>query len=156
MRCLANFQQYEDIYEGRGIVAILSGLFSPARFFIETMVVSDQRCLPPQTGFTMTKEATMLPLTSFDIVHEAQLDKQEVTIQSCNGWHWAMLPLFLVGLSVRGTSWALINIVQRNRQCKESFLTELRNDRRKKILAIIASLVLLLSYSVAVWAMLLR
>eukprot|EP00588_Corethron_pennatum_P019915 CAMPEP_0194313112 /NCGR_PEP_ID=MMETSP0171-20130528/10006_1 /TAXON_ID=218684 /ORGANISM="Corethron pennatum, Strain L29A3" /LENGTH=1166 /DNA_ID=CAMNT_0039067921 /DNA_START=59 /DNA_END=3560 /DNA_ORIENTATION=+ len=48
------------IYES-SFLNFISGFFAPARYFMESLLVSEFKCLPDQTGFTQTQEATDFP-----------------------------------------------------------------------------------------------
>ena len=115
MHCLS-LLQYNDLYNDNRLL-VMASFLSPARFFVETMVVSDQRCLPQQTGFT-EDHASALPLSSFDVIGTAQLDRKNVVTQTCGGWYWGSLRMFMMGLAIRLFSALLIHLVSRNKQCK--------------------------------------
>jgi len=109
--------EYEDIYS-KLYLEILSGFLAPTRYFIETFVVSDFKCLPVQTGFT-SFNSTRFPAEnkSFFKNHLGQRDPN-VGNHSCNGWYWGFLPSFFLGLSIRILAMVLMHaptpMLQRN------------------------------------------
>lgn len=125
---------YSDIYTN-DFLAVFSGLFSPCRFFIEMMVVSENRALPPQAGYTIEMdEAVNFPLEynmfNYSGSLMAQNDFPAVTEQSYNGWLWPVLPAFLVGLTVRIGTALVINCANRDMQAKVPFRQEFRSSPR--------------------------
>lgn len=130
-----------DMYADDGVPKALFGaFFSPPRFFSEAIVVSEMKCLPPQTGFTQTDEATNFPVgeDSFSFLSIGQLDSN-VTDFSCSGWYWGILPAFMVGLTIRFAAFGAINSLNRSKMAKKSFLFELRNKGTPRLyLAVLA------------------
>lgn len=116
---------YEDIYESQA-VALFSAFFSPPRFFTETLAVSDLKCLPSQTGFSVDADATSFPAdkNSFYFVSLGQ-DDPYVTDQSWDGWYWNALPAFMVGLTVRFAAFGAINALNQSEQAKKPFMYRL-------------------------------
>ena len=102
---------------------MVSGLLSPARYFIETMIVSDLRCLPGQYGYTDDS----FNRTSYDLIGLALGDKVNATRQSCNGWYWGFPRILAVSLSIRILSLILIK-VKYNRKLSIFSLSEGRVD----------------------------
>lgn len=136
---------YKDIYDQPATAGLLSGIFSPARFFIETMVTSDHKNLGPQSGFTV--QDSSLPLSSFDFISEAQLDPDR-TVQSKMGWYWGSVRLFFVGLSVRCLSLALINVTARDKQCKKPFWKSIAGAKAiGRVIVFVVALLLLWAYT---------
>ena len=90
---------FEDIYMNK-IIAIIAGLLSPSRFFTETLVVSDLICLPEQFGFTKSENSTFNH-SGLDRIQLGQLDRTTISHQTCSGWYWGFVRVFLIGLSVR-------------------------------------------------------
>ena len=90
------------IYNGK-VSGFVGGMFSASRHFVETMLVSESRALPPQSGYTLTEEfETIIPVgNAFDLMYLAQHDMPEASKQSRNGWYQQLLTPFLVGLAVR-------------------------------------------------------
>ena len=78
-------------------------MFSASRHFVETMLVSELRTLPPQSGFTLSEEfdSVVSVPNAFNVMMWAQHDMPEVSRQTSDGWYQQILPPFLVGLSVR-------------------------------------------------------
>lgn len=114
---------YHDIYaEGNGGLAVFSGIFSVTRYFMEGMMVQEQRCLPSQSGFTVEPTSVYFPVDqvgSFHLISLGQNDLSVVQI-SCTGWYWGVLPAFLVGLTVRILAAGVLHVSDRSRQNKKS------------------------------------
>jgi len=92
-----NFKRlYED-----PLLNFISGFFSPPRYFIESLVISDFKILPEQTGFTTTTLMGDLPFNnSFVYTGVGMLDKS-LTVQSSYGWFWAWPIMLAVGITIR-------------------------------------------------------
>jgi len=120
--------EYFDIYSDNTIKQ-LSSFFSPGRYFIETMVVSEMKCLPSQTGFTVDRDATrFLPQgSSFSILGLAQ-DDIDVTERSCRGWSWGLFQAFSVGLIIRYASGLLIHLRNRGQLGRDPITKAMRTD----------------------------
>ena len=90
------------------------GLFSPTRYFVESMAVSEQRNLPAQTGFThVAGDATEFPMeaNSFNLIGIAQRDMPGITVQTRSGWYWSVLPSFLIGVVIRLAGFLLVRFL---------------------------------------------
>lgn len=121
--------KYRDgIYGDSSAVELFCGFFSVTRFFMETLSVQEQRCLPEQSGFTVAATSVNFPLDivgSFNLVGLAQND-ESVVQQSCNGWYWGVLPGFMVGLTVRFLAAGTLHISDRAKQAKKSLWNDLK------------------------------
>ncbi len=117
------------MYNNKGLL-IFASIFSPVRFFVEQMTVSEQRALPPQSGFTQEDEhySLMFPkkLNSFNIIGSAQLDIDTVRRQSTSGWYWPIIRAFMIGLTLRILSFGFIHMFNRQRQYKKSLMKVLQ------------------------------
>ncbi len=152
---------YTGIYEdGNGVMALFSGIFSVTRFFIESMTVQEQRCLPAQSGFTIDPSSVNFPIDivgSFHLIGLAQNDLSVVQ-RSCNGWYWGVLPAFLVGISLRVLAAGVLHVSDRSRQNKKSLWIDLKKrplsqNKEFKVVASFVVLVLVL-FAVTSWAIL--
>lgn len=130
----------------------MCGVISATRFFQESMVVSEYRCLPEQSGFTFNEEATNLlgnydtssSVNVFSNFNLARRDLDVVIEQSCSGWYWGMLPSFFVGLTLRAIACVFLHILNRGQQAKKKYLDELRASRSFKNYAIAIATILIL------------
>jgi len=91
---------YKEIYE-QTFKQLLAGMFGPTRYFIETMVVSEKRTLPVQSGYSVN--LTDPDSSSFDfgwsslgITKTAQNDLENALEQSNKGWYWNFFAAFLL------------------------------------------------------------
>jgi hypothetical protein len=119
--------------EDSSVVALFSGFVSVTCYFVEAMVVHDQRCLPQQGGFTIHDLTASFPLEigSFSLLQLAQNDKSVVQ-RSCAGWYWSFWPAFLVGLTVRFLAGGAIHTLNRAQQARVSLTDELKAKPLKK------------------------
>ena len=113
--------------EENPLLAIFSSFVSVTRYFIESMVVQDARCLPQQTGYTIHDLTTTLPpqVNSFALIPVAQHDRS-VVHRSCDGWYWSFWPALFVGLTIRFLAAGALHVCDRSKQAKHSFRDELR------------------------------
>jgi hypothetical protein len=91
------------------------------------LAVSDLRCLPPQTGFTIAPTATEFPddKSSFAFL-SLGIHDSSVTDRDWHGWYWNVLPVFMIGLTVRFAGFGVINAFNRAEQAKKSIWFQLR------------------------------
>ena len=103
---------FRDIYSDK-FIEFIASFFSPPRYFIETMMVSEFRVLPSQTG--MTLQADMAPGLPFNVMDDVfkigQKDMPNASTQSYNGWYQLFLAPFLVGITVRFLGAVLVSVV---------------------------------------------
>lgn len=121
--------QYEDIYNNHGL-ALLSGIMSVSRYFIESLTVQELRYLPEQSGFSVHPTSVYFPYNqtgSFAIRGLAQNDLSVIR-RTRDGWYWGVLPAFMVGLSVRFLGLGALHAFDRSRQNKKSLWFELMKD----------------------------
>lgn len=125
---------FEVIYNGK-VSGFVGGMFSASRHFVETMLVSESRTLPPQSGYTLTEEfETIIPVgNAFDLMYLAQNDMPEASKQSRNGWYQQLLAPFLVGLAVRFGGLILLHVCNRSQQARPTFLAELKQNKSYRI-----------------------
>lgn len=120
---------------------VLCGVLSPTRFFTESMVVSEYRCLPEQTGFTYDVEiATNFSVSdsTFSTLNYGLRDVDTMTERSCSGWFWGAPPFFLVGLTLRVLSCVLLHVQHRGNQAKRSFWGDMKRHGKPKDYAMVA------------------
>ena len=121
---------WKVIYEG-GIKELVSGWFSPTRYFFEALTVGEYRCLPPQSGWTVDDESVSFPrdatlMSAFGIAgHDPN-----ATRPSCSGWYWGILPSIFVGLTVRYAAWLAMHTFHRAKQTKKPIIFEIKRDVR--------------------------
>ena len=92
------------------------------------MIVQEQRCLPPQSGYTVTDLSVSFPmdLNSFSLTSLAGKD-ESVVQRSCDGWYWSFLPALAVGITVRYVAAGLIHVSGRGKQARKPLTEELRS-----------------------------
>ncbi len=142
------------MYNNKALL-IFASFFSPVRFFVEQMAVSEQRALPPQSGFTQEDDYNSLnfpmEFNSFNLIGSAQLDIDTVKRQSRSGWDWPLIRALMIGLTLRALSFGLINMCNRQRQCKKPLMEEYKGpDGKKKVLIpfIIGTSIFLVLFSI--------
>ena len=110
---------YEDIYSKSGI-GIISGLLSPSRFFMESLMVNEYRSTPLQHGHTINFEESMnatfyedfrTRTKFFDAFSYRGLAENDssVTVRTNMGWYWGVLPSIFVGLAIRFLALILVS-----------------------------------------------
>jgi len=121
--------KFKDIYDD-SVIEFIAGFFSPARYFIETMMLSEFRVLPPQTGVTLYAGlAPNLPINVLtDVFNVGRDDVNDATKQTLDGWYHAMLAPLFVGFTTRLLGAILIHTCNRSAQAKSSFFTQLMNS----------------------------
>jgi len=157
---------FSDIYDNK-ITAFLSGMFSAPRYFIETMLVSELRTLPPQSGFTLpvykvsslegmitnfsldTSNSRLL--NAFNLANLAQHDMPEATNQTNSGWYYQILPPFFVGLTIRFGGALLLHTCNRSEQARTSIISELKRSVSYRIEICILLCFWLLFFLLSLW-----
>jgi len=109
------------------ILLVISSMLAPGRYFLETMIASEYRCLPEQTGFTVKENTTSIPdeYLSFNAINVGVWD-ENIHTQSCNGWYGGYLPAFFVGLTLRLIAGGLLHAVDRSKQSQSSLRIALK------------------------------
>lgn len=125
----------EEMYASDSISALVAFL-CPIRYFVEQMGIIEQRALPAQSGFThvQTGEAINFPkaMNSFNLIGTAQLDLDNVSVQSFYGWNWPILRVFMVGLTLRFFSFGFLHLFNRSFQNKKSLVSTLKANGSPK------------------------
>jgi hypothetical protein len=145
---------FPDIYANNGI-AVISAFVSSPRFFTETLTVSDFKCLPPSSGYTIAnnfKKTFPVGKDSFSFVHLGQHDSH-VNEGNCGGWNWGMFPAFMVGLTLRFIALGAIHTCQLSKQAKKPFLFRLHKKGTKRLYSLVglycATAIVLLSVTIS-------
>ena len=144
---------FSDIYkEGNSGLALFSGFVAPTRYFIEGLTVSELRCLPEQSGFTVVPESSPFLAESFSFAF-AGLAQNDLGVgnHSCSGWYWGVLPAFLVGLAVRLLASGIIHASGRSMQAKRPLQEVLRHELESKQVTVLKSTWLPLTVFLAVF-----
>lgn len=100
------------------------------RYFIESMVVQDVRCLPQQSGFTVHDLTVTFPVeqaSSFAMARLAGNDKSVVQ-RSCDGWYWSFWPALFVGMTIRYLALGALHTFDRSKQAKRPLMDELKDE----------------------------
>lgn len=138
-------------------LAVISGLFSPTRYFVESLSVAESRCLPVQSGFTdfgVNFKGEALQAASFHILGLGLNDFGNVTQRSCNGWFWGVLPAFFVGLWVRWVAAGMIHISDRSKQSKKPLLYVFSHSMFATLKATVYVMVLLALLGISIFLIL--
>ena len=139
---------YDVIYKNGGIQEHIAAWLSPTRWFFESLIVGELRCMPDQSGWTVEDESvnyprnyTMLSLRGF-AGHDPN-----ATQFSCLGWYWAVWPALFVGLTIRFAAGLSMHAFNRSQQVKKPLLYEMKRDRKvAAFVAVMAVLLLLLGW----------
>lgn len=128
---------YTNLYGSNPVLAVFAGFISPLRFFVEGLAVSEAKCLPAQSGFTVGPDAFNYPEYESNYPYEnsltymAHTDLTSVVVFSCDGWFWWVGAAFAVGITVRIAGGVAIHFSDRSRQGKKTFLKEITEDFHK-------------------------
>jgi len=144
-----------DIYDGNPALAVFSGFVSVTRYFIEGMTVQEQRCLPEQSGYTLSPAAVNFPLqlSSFALTNLAQ-NSNSVVQQSCNGWYWGVAPAILVGITIRFLAAGVIHVSDRSKQAKKPLQDQLKTQKRAVCMLVVFLFVFQVLFILACWLIL--
>mmetsp|Transcript_38772 Transcript_38772/g.83527 ORF Transcript_38772/g.83527 Transcript_38772/m.83527 type:complete len:412 (+) Transcript_38772:102-1337(+) len=118
-------------------LAVFAGIVSPLRFFVEGIGVSEARCLPQQSGYTVADEAFNYPEYeqsypyAFDRTFMARTDAGTAIVQSCSGWFWWVPASLVVGITIRIAGAVAIHLSDRPKQGKKTIRTEIVDDFNK-------------------------
>jgi type IV secretory pathway TrbD component len=145
---------YKDIYEQGGFLEVFAGWIAPTRFFFEALTVGEYRCLPEQSGFTIETEAInrSFNTSAFFILGYAGND-HTVTERSCDGWYWSVVPVVLVGITVRFAALGAMHGFSRAQQTKKPLLYTMRRDNSLAVSVVVYSVVLAALFGVTTWLM---
>jgi len=134
---------FKEIYKG-DIVEHLAAWLSVTRFFLEGLAVSEHRCLPEQSGWTVAAESvnfdrlnTLMRYSRFSFAgHDPN-----ATLFSCGGWYWGILPSLFVGITVRYLGFMAMHGFNRGKQTKKPVWHEIKKDKSCGILVLVLILV---------------
>lgn len=120
---------YSDIYEG-GFAEIFAGWIAPTRFFYEALAVGEYRCLPEQSGFTITDTAINREWNTSMLSALGYAGHDPYAVErSCKGWYWSVGPALLIGLTVRFGAALAMHGFQRAQQTKKPLTYEMRHSK---------------------------
>jgi len=143
-----------NLYHNTGI-AVIAGLFSPLRFFVESMAVSEATCLPVQGGYTIGSNA--FNFTSYEkeysywwgntyMAHTSADNNVDSSAleQHCGGWFWWLPASIAVGIMIRIAGGIAIHCKDRSKQGKKTLLLEAKEDfsRPRSMKALFQSFIL--------------
>ena len=124
---------YRNLYSNEAF-AIFSAYFSPLRFFVEGLAVSEAKCLPVQAGYTVAENAFNYPSFEekypywLDPTYMARTDMDNAVVQSCDGWFWWVPAAIVVGIVIRILGVVAIHLSDRPKQGKKSVTEEIVTD----------------------------
>lgn len=143
---------YKEIYEEAGMKEFLAGWISPTRFFFEGLTVGELRCMPEQSGYTIKLDSynrrsndTMISLMGF-----AGHDLNAVR-WSCNGWYWSVVPVLLIGITVRYLAIGAMHACFRAQQAKKPLIYVARRNRSVALTTLLYFIGLAVLVSVTTW-----
>lgn len=142
---------YSNIYSNPAL-AVFSGIFSPLYFFVEGMCVSEAKCFPIQSGYTVSPDAWNFPNFKeyysywVPLTYMAHSDMENALTQGCEGWYWWVPAAVTVGLLVRFAGCIAINFSDRSKQGKKSIWTELTDSSKPRGCFIISGLLVLIVF----------
>jgi len=156
---------WKAIYNTK-VITFISGMFSSSRHLAETMLVSQLRTLPQQSGWTLQKPFPDSIIDQFENINFdykkyknlfavqslAQTNMPDASIQSHFGWYHQILPPFLVGLTVRLGGALLIHTCNRSQQAKTSIISELKRNVPYRIEIFVILCCLVSFFVLSLWA----
>jgi hypothetical protein len=142
---------YKQIYEG-GIKEYISGWLSPTRFFFEALTVGEYRCMPEQSGFTIEPDSLNRnsSTTMLSVMGYAGHDLNAVR-WSCDGWYWSVVPVILIGLTVRYLAIGAMHACFRAQQAKKPLIYAAKRDRSVAMYMILYCIGFIALFSVTTW-----
>lgn len=142
---------YYNIYNNPAL-AVFSGIFSPLYFFVEGLCVSEAKCFPVQSGYTVSSNAFSFPdykvsySNWYNLTYIGHTDIEEALTHECDGWYWWVPAAITVGLLVRLAGCIAINISDRSKQGKKSVWTEVTGSSKSRAPLIISGLLVLVAF----------
>mmetsp|Transcript_31805 Transcript_31805/g.77040 ORF Transcript_31805/g.77040 Transcript_31805/m.77040 type:complete len:1246 (-) Transcript_31805:208-3945(-) len=144
---------FGKIYGG-DIVEHLSAWLSVTRFFLEGMAASEHRCLPEQSGWTVSEESinfdranTLMAYRRFSYARH----DPNATLYDCGGWYWGILPTIFIGITVRYLGFLAMHGFNRGKQTKKPVFHEIQKDGKCGILVVVLLLVLIGLIAFTTW-----
>ena len=143
---------YQQIYEEGGVKELLAGWISPTRYFFEALAVGEYRCLPEQSGFTIETDSLnrLSNSTMMSAIGYAGHDLNAVH-RSCGGWYWSVVPVILIGLTVRYVAIGAMHACFRAQQAKKPLMYVMKRDRSVAIITILYCFGFAALFSVTTW-----
>jgi len=144
--------EYKQIYENGGFKEILAGWLSPTRFFFEALTVGEYRCLPEQSGFTIEQSSLNRPANStmMYLMGYAGHDYNAVR-WSCDGWYWSVVPVILIGITIRYLAIGAMHAFFRGQQTKKPLFYVMIRDCRVATSTIVYCFGFVVLFSVTTW-----
>jgi len=143
--------QYHQIYEG-GFKEVFAGWISPTRFFYEALAVGEYRCLPEQSGYTIEPSSiNRLTNSSMTIVLGYAGHDYSAVRWSCSGWYWSVIPVILIGCTIRYLAIGAMHSLYRGQQAKKSLLYVMRRNARVAAVTLIYCLGFVALFFVTTW-----
>ncbi|KAL3921731.1 MAG: hypothetical protein SGILL_002591 [Bacillariaceae sp.] len=144
--------QYHQIYEEGGFKEVFAGWISPTRFFYEALAVGEYRCLPEQSGYTIEETSVNRQANSSMTVILGYAGHDYNAVRwSCSGWYWSVLPVLLIGFTIRYLAIGAMHTFYRGQQTKQPLLYVIRRSRRVAITALLYFLAFAALFSITTW-----
>ncbi|KAG7372253.1 ABC transporter [Nitzschia inconspicua] len=125
---------YQEIYEEGGFKEVFAGWISPTRFFYEALTVGEYRCLPEQSGYTIEESSVNRRANSTMTIVLGYAGHDYGAVRwSCNGWYWSVVPVLLIGLTIRYLAVGAMHAMYRGQQTKKPLFNEMRKKKRVAI-----------------------
>lgn len=143
---------YREIYDQAGMKEYLAGWISPTRFFFEALTVGELRCMPEQSGYTIEPNSYNRRSndTMISIMGYAGHDLNAVR-WSCSGWYWSVIPVILIGITVRYVAIGAMHACFRAQQAKKPLLHVATRNFRVALIMVFYSIGFLVLFFVTTW-----
>merc|ERR1712238_161998 len=144
--------EYKQICENGGFKEIIAGWLSPTRFFFESLAVGEYRCLPEQSGFTIKRTSLNRPANStmMYLMGYAGHDYNAVR-WSCDGWYWSVVPVILIGITVRYLAIGAMHAFFRGQQTKKPLFHAMTRNCYVATITIVYCFGFVVLFAVTTW-----
>jgi hypothetical protein len=143
---------YLDIYEEGGFKEVFAGWISPTRFFYEALAVGEYRCLPEQSGYTIETSSVNRPANSSLTIALGYAGHDYSAIRwSCNGWYWSVVPVLLIGVTIRYLAIGAMHAMYRGQQTKRPLSYVIRENSRVAVATLFYCLGFAFLFSLTTW-----
>jgi hypothetical protein len=140
-----------QIYEG-GFKEVFAGWISPTRFFYEALAVGEYRCLPEQSGYTIDETSINRQAnTSMTIIMGYAGHDYNAVRWSCGGWYWSVLPVILIGFTIRYLAVGAMHGFYRGQQAKKPLIYVIRRNSRVAVMTMLYFLGFAALFSITTW-----
>jgi len=115
-------------------LALFAAFFSPLRFFVESITISETKCRPYQTGLTIDPSASSFPefIRQYPVSYFGLgMTNRDVAItKGCDGYYYWVPAAFAIGLTIRLLGGIAIHFSDSSKQGKKTFFQMVKSGSR--------------------------